>query len=357
MEKVVNIHLGRSSFLLDEPAYPALKTYLDNAKQTLKDDQDREEILTDIELAIADKLDEARKQSSVITLSLIQIILTQMGPVSSSAANDPAGKTVSPNETVRGLYQIPNGAIITGVCNGIAAYLGVDVKIVRILFIAFTLLTKGLGIFLYAILALMLPYADTIEKESKAFGLPFNAQSLADQAKRNYARLTTDKAMHSHWNDTFYKCRQEVLNFFNLQTTNNTLNHQRNTSTNLAAAFFSPMLGVINAGLFVLLLVGIITITTQNQLFQYPIPASIPLWAAITGIVLAYLAVQSPISSAKASIAMRNPRISALSGLSEITVIILCGFLIYNTFPQAQEYLDKVPTIIETVVQSLKTVK
>src|SRR6202044_3225861 len=42
------------------------------------------------------------------------------------------------------LYQIRAGAMLSGVCTGLAAYLNIDVTIVRIMFVVLTLLTGGL---------------------------------------------------------------------------------------------------------------------------------------------------------------------------------------------------------------------
>jgi phage shock protein PspC (stress-responsive transcriptional regulator) len=47
------------------------------------------------------------------------------------------------------LYQIREGAMLSGVCMGIAAYLNIDVTVVRIVFVLLTLLTGGIWILVY----------------------------------------------------------------------------------------------------------------------------------------------------------------------------------------------------------------
>lgn len=54
----------------------------------------------------------------------------------------------------RKLYKDPNNKVIAGVCSGLGNYLGVDVTIMRILFVAMALL-GGPGLLIYIILALI----------------------------------------------------------------------------------------------------------------------------------------------------------------------------------------------------------
>ena len=55
MQKVIAINLNGHAYQLDEPAYDLLRAYLDRAEVQLKDNPDREEIIADLEQAIADK--------------------------------------------------------------------------------------------------------------------------------------------------------------------------------------------------------------------------------------------------------------------------------------------------------------
>lgn len=55
----------------------------------------------------------------------------------------------------RKLYKDPNNKVIAGVCSGLGNYLGVDVTIMRVLFVAMALL-GGPGLLIYIILALIM---------------------------------------------------------------------------------------------------------------------------------------------------------------------------------------------------------
>lgn len=54
------------------------------------------------------------------------------------------------------LYKIKNGAMLTGVCNGLAAYFNVDVSLVRLAVVLLSCCT-GIGIIPYIAAAIILP--------------------------------------------------------------------------------------------------------------------------------------------------------------------------------------------------------
>ena len=54
------------------------------------------------------------------------------------------------------LYRIGQGKMLFGVCNGIAAYLNMDVTIIRLLAVALAVYS-GAGIVLYILAAIIMP--------------------------------------------------------------------------------------------------------------------------------------------------------------------------------------------------------
>ena len=73
--------------------------------------------------------------------------------------------------TKKRLQRVDEGKVFSGVCNGIAEYLDIDVNTVRILYVVISLFW-GLSIFIYIILSFALPVkeieiakADTLEDE------------------------------------------------------------------------------------------------------------------------------------------------------------------------------------------------
>ena len=180
MQKVITINLNGNAYQLDETAYGLLRTYLDAAELQLKDNPDKAEIISDLEQAIADKCNRvlgARK--TVVSTAEVKQIIEEMGPVEGTPGEPASEKQERPRAEAgapKRLYQIREGAMISGVCKGLAAYLNVDVTIVRIVFVALALLTKGAFVIVYIVLMCVIPYATTSEERAAAHGQRFNAQ-------------------------------------------------------------------------------------------------------------------------------------------------------------------------------------
>jgi len=55
---------------------------------------------------------------------------------------------------------------LAGVCAGLAEYIGIDTKLMRIVYACFTVITAGFpGIFLYLALMLLMPKEDSAETQ------------------------------------------------------------------------------------------------------------------------------------------------------------------------------------------------
>ena len=55
-------------------------------------------------------------------------------------------------------YRDETSARFMGVCSGLAKYLNTDSNLIRMLWIIFTFITLGLGVVIYFIIVLMVPY-------------------------------------------------------------------------------------------------------------------------------------------------------------------------------------------------------
>jgi len=201
MNKVITINLNGRGYQLEEKGYDLLREYLEKAEAKLHDNPDKDELMADFEQAIADKCDarlSARKD--VVTAAEIEEIINAMGPVdasggknadqeagpgtSESGATQSAGGGAGATAAPKRLYQIRQGAWITGVCNGLAAYFAVDVTVVRVLFVLLGVLTHGFWIIAYIILMIVMPVARTEDEFAAARGAkPFNTHDFIEQAK------------------------------------------------------------------------------------------------------------------------------------------------------------------------------
>lgn len=196
MNKVTTINLSGNAYQLEEAGYDLLKKYLDQARKNLADDPDKDEIVADFERAIAEKCDaylHARK--TVISEAEIQKIIDEMGPVEAAEEVEHEQPDEAQPSRPKRLYALRDGAMIGGVANGLAAYLNIDVTIVRVLWVIFAFVSSGFAILVYLLLMLILPVAETPEQKAELRGESFTAQDVLGRAKKKYADLGTKE----HW--------------------------------------------------------------------------------------------------------------------------------------------------------------
>ena len=83
------------------------------------------------------------------------------------------------------MFRDPQTKVIGGVSGGVAAYLGIDIILVRVLFILLTF-AGGLGLFLYIILWVSLPEAKSITDKIQMQGEPVTLSNIESNIKRNF---------------------------------------------------------------------------------------------------------------------------------------------------------------------------
>lgn len=89
MNKVTTINLNGRAYQLEEAGYTALKEYLEKARAALEGNPDLNEIMADLEQAIADKCDERLSaHKNVMGTAEIEAIIRAMGPVEDRAEGE-----------------------------------------------------------------------------------------------------------------------------------------------------------------------------------------------------------------------------------------------------------------------------
>ena len=91
MRTVITISLNGNAYQIDAVGFDALRSYLQMAEQRLAGNPDQEEILADLEQAIADKcLRYLGPHKNVVSASEITEVLREMGPVDGGVAESQA---------------------------------------------------------------------------------------------------------------------------------------------------------------------------------------------------------------------------------------------------------------------------
>ena len=379
MNTVIIINLNGNAFHLEEPGYQSLRAYLERAQAQLKDNPDKTEIMADLEQAIADKCAHfLQPHKNVLSAAEIEEILKEMGPVQSdNAADASAAASSTPNaESKSGaaaanapkrLYQIREGAMLSGVCTGLAAYLNVDVTIVRIAFVLLALLTTGIWILVYLIMMLVVPFANTGEEYAAAAGAPFNAQEVIDRAKKHYAEFKDSKEWRRHWRQQRREWRRrwhEGAYWWghNLQRNVNQVSSSAGYGGHLGATLLIPFLAVFNAVLFCACVAAIVSLATTGAIFGWAVAGSIPLWVSILILMIFYGMISRPLRHARRAIYFNTGGQSyywfaAWYEILSTGVLILVCWFAYTHVPEVrdffQHFVQNVTMMWNNIVESI----
>jgi len=159
------VRLNRSVLQFDDAAHARLEQYLAESASLLEGDPDPQEILADLEQAVADQcMRRLRPEQTVVTLVELAPALEEIGAVQSPGAGPASSSTMretppSPSLPSRSLQQVSQGAVISGVCLGLARYFRLDATMLRIVAVLLLFGTGGAAILVYFGLMLLLPYA------------------------------------------------------------------------------------------------------------------------------------------------------------------------------------------------------
>jgi phage shock protein PspC (stress-responsive transcriptional regulator) len=290
MNKVITINLNGRAFLLEEGGYEKLQSYLQDARTRLGEDPDKEEIITDLEQAVAEKFSRFLTAGKTVVLEKeVDEVVKEMGQVEGPQKTDESAPSATQKETAgspKRLYLVPEGALIRGVCTGLAAYFNADVTLVRVIFVILTILTHGLGIVVYLIMMIVVPRANTSKEKAQAFGQPFTAQEWVDRAKQEYHNFA-DKGEWKKWRHEFKQYRREEK-----------MKWRRQKYAGQAPGY-SPFFGVLIAVLTLLWLLGLLSLATKGMILGYAMPAGVPLWIGILVWLCLYSFVVWPFKAAR----------------------------------------------------------
>lgn len=238
------------------------------------------------------------------------------GSAGSGYAGTAGGENTS-SEPHRRLYQIRDGAMISGVCKGVAAYLNIDVSIVRILFILVAIMTGGVWILVYIVMMFVIPYAETSEQHAAAHGWPFNAEELVARAKEHYAQFRdSEKSRRQQWREQrrmwkfqrkqWKEQRRDWERWGSAHGTSPPTppwNGQQPGNTSYASQVLNGVLGpiaeLLGAVLFITFLILLFSLIFRHRVFGWWWPHDIPWWLGIVILVMLYRVIAAPLRQAR----------------------------------------------------------
>jgi len=391
MNKVITINLNGNAYPLEEDGYEALRTYLDTAARRLEGNPDRAEIIADIEQAIADKFRAILgANKTVVVTAEVEQVVAEMGPVedasapagavppSASAQRTPERPEASPkpNEsdgagasagTPKRLYRIKDGAMIAGVCNGLAAYTNVDVTVIRVLFAVLAVLSWGvIGIALYLILMLVLPTAHTSAEKAAAYGTPSTAEEFIRRAKEGYyegMRTFHDKQAHRRWKRIFKQemrgwkrsFRREMRAHAHPWHPHWPGSWAPQPGPSFLAWIFVPVISLIIWAIALAAVIAVLSLLLTGAVFGVLPPPGVPLWISILFLIVAFHILAWPLRALRHSFFFQGlggyPGGGSVAWLAFWVLVI---WLADRHVPEVHQALENLPPVIHHAVDSVK---
>ena len=382
MNKVITINLGGNAYQLEEGGYDALRAYLETATVRLQGNPDRDEILSDIERAIAEKF-HARLSShkTVVETKEVAAVLAEMGPIEAElgeaagtgtsgtgASSGASGQKTAGEERGAGhggpprrLYRIQEGAMIAGVCNGIAAYMNVDPTLVRIAFVLLTLFW-GSGLIVYVVMAVVVPEARSPEEKAAASGFPATAQEFIRRAKEGYYEAMKgfpDRKARREWSRRFKRemrahtdqCRYNWYSYW-----------ARHAPYHPGMGFALPFLSLLQGAATILFICALISLLATGTVFGLVLSASVPVWVAALLLLIAYGILVGPLKLARRSYywSLGQSRWAwsfaffwdAVIWLAMVAALL---WLAAHFFPELRDAIRGIPSVVHQAADDIRT--
>ncbi|MFT3868145.1 MAG: PspC domain-containing protein [Nibricoccus sp.] len=327
MNKVISIHLCGVAFQLEENGYDALRAYLEKAERQLGTNPDKSEIIADIERAIADKFRALLSSGRNVVLSAeVEAVIKEMGPVTDNSAEENSSQKTEPHSNAstgpdagpqppKRLYLLKDGAMISGVCNGLAAYIGIDVTLLRLVVAILVFFSFGTVAVAYLVAMIIIPTAETPGEKAAATGPAPNAQEFIRRAREGYYQgLKTfgDRDARRAWTRKF---KSEMRGWERRLRHEYRWGWQRRVPPVPPVPPVSPMAGVasmpppegahvmlpllatMKAILLFFCVLAILSLCTSGTVLGVALPGNLPMWAGIVLVVFAYKILVAPIKA------------------------------------------------------------
>lgn len=200
MKKTLTINLGGTVYHIDEDAYRLLDNYLVNLKTHFRKDEGADEIVEDIEYRISELFSEKILSGcQVITLTYVEEVINRMGKpedldhnrenVDQKEHSSQKQKYFYKEPARHRLYRNPDDRILGGVAGGIAAYMGWDPTIVRIIMILLLFVPYFSIVLIYIIAWILIPLASTAAEKLAMKGENITIENIGKTVTDGFGKV------------------------------------------------------------------------------------------------------------------------------------------------------------------------
>lgn len=193
MKKTLTVNLNGIVFHIDDDAYDMLQHYLHEIAEHFQSEDEKKEIMGDIEARIAELFTEKlQKNKNVITLTDVEEIIEIMGKPSQYTDGEEEtskdSKSDKKHQKSRRFYRDPENAILGGIAGGLSAYFNIDVTWIRIILVLLVFLGVGFIIPIYIVVWFVAPAAVTASQRLEMQGEDVTVENIKTEINnvKNY---------------------------------------------------------------------------------------------------------------------------------------------------------------------------
>lgn len=191
MNTTKNISLGGYAFIIEEDAFDRLKRYTQAVEERLGSGPEAKEIMTDIEVRIAEIFRECLAGREVVSSADVEVMTGRMGDpdVYGTAPESASESHPGSGFAERRLFRDTDNKILGGVCGGLGAYAGIDPIWFRLAF-AIAFFGYGTGVLLYIILWVIMPAAKSRAQKLQMRGKRPDLKNIEQSIKSEFQDIS-----------------------------------------------------------------------------------------------------------------------------------------------------------------------
>ena len=218
MKKTLTVNLNGIVFHIDDDAYEMLQRYLHEIADHFQSEDEKKEIMADIEARIAELFTEKlQKNKNVITLTDVEEIIEIMGKPSQYTDEEEETPKASKNDkkqhnNSRRFYRDPDNAVLGGIAGGLSAYFNIDVTWIRIILVLLVFLGVGFIVPIYIVVWFVAPAAVTASQRLEMQGEDVTVENIKTEINNVKNYMESEKFRNSA--STFGQRVGDILRVF-----------------------------------------------------------------------------------------------------------------------------------------------
>ena len=200
MKKTLTINLSGVVFNIDEDAYEVLNEYLRKLEIQFSD-EDGKEVMRDIEARLAELFSNTLKSGNknVVTINNVNSVIEQLGTAEEIGGEDKNSTFDNKEEKkenrkrYRKFYRDGENKILGGVAAGLAAYLGLEVTITRLIMLLLAITVLGWLIPIYLVVWVIAPEATTTAQKLEMQGIEPSIENMKSYLNSEHFRESASR--------------------------------------------------------------------------------------------------------------------------------------------------------------------